>query len=152
MYNQEEKKALRLRFWNRFAAYSAAARRRKGKPAKWILDRTGIKQMKLKFDFEEEFASVGIDIETRNMDKRIDLYDRLEKIAPQLEKALGPETEWHLEYKLPTGKPISRVAAVMQGAGIYREEDWDKVVPFFYKKMTALETVFLEYKDFLSDK
>jgi hypothetical protein len=149
MLSVEEKKQLRLQFWTRFETYAAKARLRKGKPRHFILNNTGIRQLKLKLHFDEEQASVGIDIETRNLDKRIAIFAKLEELEPFISKALGPGVLWNLEVMLPTGKSISRIATVLPEVNIYHPDDWSTVVPFFYKKMSALEEFFLEFKDLL---
>jgi hypothetical protein len=149
MLSVDEKKQLRVQFWNRFEAYASKARMRKGKPKHFILNNTGIRQLKLKLHFDEEQASVGIDIETRNLDKRIALFAKLEELEPFISKALGTGTQWNLEILLPTGKSISRIAIVLPGVSIYHPNDWAAVIPFFYKKMSALEDFFLEFRDLL---
>ena len=109
MYSKDEAKQIRLEFWDRFEKYAALRRRQKGKPAKFIMNKTGIKQLKLKFHFDTTEAIVGIDIETRNLDKRIELFGKLEELKSILEKNLGTALNWQLEYTLPTGKSISRI-------------------------------------------
>lgn len=149
MYTIEEAKNTRLEFWERFENYAAVRRRQKGKPAKFIMNRTGIKQLKLKFDFNEQYALVGIDIETKNMDKRLELFEKLEQVKPHIEKALGQNLIWNIEEILENGKSISRVALKMEDVNIYEKECWDKVFPFFFKKMMKLEDFFEEFQDFL---
>jgi hypothetical protein len=113
------------------------------------MNRTGIKQLKLKFDFNEQYALVGIDIETKNMDKRLELFEKLEQVKPHIEKALGQNLIWNIEEILENGKSISRVALKMEDVNIYEKECWDKVFPFFFKKMMKLEDFFEEFQDFL---
>lgn len=149
MFSKEEAKNLRLEFWTRFEKYSAVRRRQKGKPAKWIMNKTGIKQLKLKFDLDTKRASVGIDIETRNMDKRLELFEKLEELKPLLEKKVGDEISWELDHLLPNGKSISRIALEKSGVSIYDKESWPEIFPFFYKNMTKIEDFFEEYRDIL---
>lgn len=149
MLTKEEIKETRLQFWMEFENYSAQKKKRLRKPAKWIMNDTGIKQLKLKFDIDEKRAMVGIDVETRNVDKRIEVFGKLEEIKPILEKALTQSLNWELEYILPTGKSISRVYLSLDNVSIYRKEDWPTVMEFFYKNMLVIEKVFLKYKDAL---
>jgi Domain of unknown function (DUF4268) len=149
MYTKEESKNIRLEFWKRFKDYSALRRRQKGKPANWIMNNTGIKQLKLKFEFDENQAVVGIDIETRNTDKRIELYDKLEKLKKILEEKLNQDLIWELDYIQPSGKSISRVCLKKKGVNIYEKETWAEVFPFFYKNMIKLEDFYEEFRDML---
>ena len=69
MFSKEESKILRLEFWDRFHKITAKRRLKSKRPAKWIMNDTGIRQLKLKFQFDEKTATVGIEIETRNLGK-----------------------------------------------------------------------------------
>lgn len=149
MYSKAESKEIRLEFWNRFEKYAAVRRKQKGKPAKFMMNRTGIKQLKLKFHFDENSASVGFDIETRNIDKRIELFGKLEELKSLLEKTLENKMIWELEYILRTGKSISRIAVVKEDVNIYNKDTWPEVFPFFYKNMMKLEFFFEEYREIL---
>jgi hypothetical protein len=113
------------------------------------MNNTGIRQLKLKFDFDENRAAVGFDVETRNMDKRIHVYGKLERLKTILETAMGQTLIWDIDHILPTGKSISRVYLEKNNVSIYQKEDWPQVIDFFYKNMIILEKVFEEYKDYL---
>jgi len=145
MLNKEESKQLRQDFWTRFKNYSSVRRKQKGKPALWIMNHTKISQLKLKFEFETEKAIVGIDIETRNLDKRIDLFGKLEQFKTILETTMGTEMIWELEYTLTNGKSISRIYTEKTGVSIYNIEDWPEVFSFLYKNMMKLEKFYEEY-------
>ncbi len=149
MYSKDQAKEIRLEFWDRFEKYAALRRRQKGRPAKFIMNKTGIKQLKLKFHFDTTEALVGIDIETRNLDKRIQLFGKLEELKSILEKNLGKTLNWELEHTLPTGKSISRISLAKKDVNIYNKETWPEVFPFFYKNMMKIEAFFVEYRELL---
>ncbi len=149
MYSPEEKKNSRLEFWNRFKSYSSVRRRQKGMPAKWIMNNTGIRQLKLKFEFDEHKAFVGIDIETRNVDRRLELFGRLEMLKTIFHKSMNQELNWELEHLLANGKSISRTGLEIQNVNVYDPECWPKVFTFFYKNMMKIEAFYEEYRDFL---
>jgi len=149
MFTKEEKKQIRLEFWNRFDQMSRRKRIKSRKPAKWIMNNTGIRQLKLKFDFDEKQATVGIDVETRNKDKRMELFHKLESLKSKFESALGKNLLWDPDHILPTGKSISRVYLEMRNVNIYTKDDWEKVNRFFYDHMIIFESLFTEYKDYL---
>jgi len=151
MYSKEEAKNIRLEFWNRFKGYSEIRRRQKGKKARWIMNNTGIKPLKLKFEFDENKASVGIDIETNSFDRRIDLFDRLEKLKPRLEESVGEPMKWELDYIMPTGKSISRVSLEKEDVTIYNKDCWPEVFSFLFKKMMKIEAFYEEYRDYIKN-
>jgi hypothetical protein len=149
MLSKEEEKQLRLEFWSEFDNFSIRKKKKLHKPLKWIMNNTGIKQLKLKFDFDEKRAIVGMDVETRNLDKRIDVYGKLEQLKNVFETAMHQPLTWELEYTLPTGKSISRTFLELPDVSIYNKEDWPAVMDFFYKNMAILEKVFEKNRDYL---
>ena len=76
---------------------------------KWAGDNTGIKYLNLKFHFDEKEALVCIDIVAKDLDKRIELWDKLETLKAVLDGNLEEELTWDLQYKIESGKEISRI-------------------------------------------
>lgn len=149
MYTKDEKKSLRQKFWGQFKKYSKKRKLIRGKPAKWIMNDTGIKQLKLKFHFDENHAFAGFEIETMNLDKRIELYDKLEKLKTVISNAVPVDLQWLLEVPLTDKKTVSRIIAVLPDVNIYNTSHWNTVNQFLYNVMEPIEDLFLEYKDFL---
>lgn len=149
MYSKEEAKALREEFWESFRQMSAAKRRRKKLPGNWILTQTGIKALNLKFHVDQEVALVGIDLETRNMDKRIELYEKLETLKKRLEETMGSSMNWELEYIRENGKSVSRIYMQLEGVSIYKRDTWTLAHEFMYENMMKLESFYQEYRDYL---
>jgi hypothetical protein len=148
MYSKDESKSIREEFWNEFKAWSGGKRVKAGKPGKWIMNDTGIKQLKLKFHFDEKKALVGIDVDTRNLDKRIELWDKLEKTKTLLEEKIGSSLIWDMEYQLEVNKTVSRVFCQIENVSVYDRASWKLVRDFFYRNMSSFEEFFLEYKDY----
>lgn len=149
MYSREEAKELRVTFWKQFQDFTNKRRKNKGRTGKWILDKTGINALNLRFHFDEHTALVGIDIETRNLDKRLEMYEKLESTRSQINSALGENTTWELEYVRENNKSVSRIYTSIDGVSILDSKTWNRVNMFFFDRMTALEDYFLEYKDYL---
>jgi hypothetical protein len=149
MFSIDQKKAIREEFWQEFKTFSNLRKLRAKKAGKWIMGDTGIKQLILKFHFDENIAFAGIEINTRNLDKRIELYDKLEKLKSVLIAAVPHPLQWELEASTETGQPVSRVYASIPNVSIYDRNCWQKVFRFLYEVMDPIESVFSEYKDFL---
>ncbi|HKJ78776.1 MAG TPA: DUF4268 domain-containing protein [Prolixibacteraceae bacterium] len=149
MYNREEAKQIRVNFWDQFKDYTMKRNRKTGRKGQWILNKTGINGLNLKFHFDNTIAIVGIDVETRNMDKRIDLYGKLESLQKQINKALGKNTQWEIEYTRENNKSISRIYTSLEQVNIFDPECWNSVNMFFYDRMSGLEEFYQEYKDYL---
>jgi hypothetical protein len=149
MYTSIQKKEIREEFWLRFKTYSNLRKLKNNKPGKWIMKETGIKQLNLKFYFDEHIAFAGIEVETRNLDKRIVLYDKLEKLQKILVNKVPQKLIWELEAKIIEKPETSLIYALLTGVSIYNKESWQKVFSFFYETMDPIEEVFLEYSDYL---
>lgn len=149
MFSKEEAKKLREEFWDQFKRMSSGKRAQKKFPGNWMLDQTGIKALNLRFHVDREVAQVGIDLETRNMDKRIELFEKLESLKTLLEKAMGSPLNWELEYIRENGKSVSRIYLQMEGVDIYKRNSWSEAHKFMYTNMMKLEAFYQEYRDFL---
>jgi hypothetical protein len=148
MYSKEESKAIREEFWDTFKSFSGKKRLRKKLPGNWMLTQTGVKALNLRFHMDRQVAQVGIDLETRNMDKRFELYEKLESVKKVLEEAMEEPMIWELEYIRENGKSVSRIYQQLEGVDIYNRDTWEKAQRFMYERMTRLEAFYLEYRDF----
>jgi len=148
MYSKEEAKQLREEFWSQFLSISSRRRTAKRMPGDWLLAQTGVKALKLRFHVDREVAQVGIDLETRNMDKRIELYEKLESLKKVLEEAMKSPLIWELEYIRENGKSVSRIYLEKPGVDIYNSDTWAAAHQFMYDNMMKLEVFYREYKDF----
>lgn len=148
MYSKEESKALREEFWDRFKSLSRRKRLRKKLPSDWVLSQTGIKALNLRFHVDRQVVQVGIDLETRNMDRRLELFEKLESVKKILEKAMQEPMIWELDYIRENGKSVSRIYQQLEEVDIYNRDTWSTAHSFMYDRMIKLETFFLEYRDF----
>ena len=150
MYSKDEAKQLREEFWDQFLTISRHRRLRKKLPGDWILTRTGVKALNLKFHVDTKVAQVGIDLETRNMDKRLELYEKLESVKKILEEIMGEAMNWELDYLRENGKSVSRIYLELEGIDIYDRNTWPAAHGFMYEKMMKLEDFYREYRDFFT--
>ncbi len=148
MYSKEEAKALREEFWERFKAISSTGRIRKELPVNWMLNKTGINALNLRFYIDREVAQVGIDLETKNMEKRLELFEKLESVRKILEESMQETMIWDIDYTRENGKSVSRIYLEINNVDIYNRDTWETAHKFMYDKMMKLEKFYLEYQDF----
>lgn len=148
MFSKEESKQLRKEFWDEFRTLSRRRRTAKRLPGDWLLGNTGVKALNLRFHVDREVAQVGIDLETRNMDKRLELYEKMESVKKILEETMKAPMIWELEYIRENEKSVSRIYIQMNGIDIYNKETWRKAHQFMYDNMMKLEAFYREYRDF----
>ncbi len=148
MYSKEDKKTIRKKYWSQFKVYSNKRKLKAGKPGKWIMNNTGIKHLKLKFHFDTELAWAGIEIDTKNLDKRIDLFDKFEKLKTILSNSIPVQLIWELDKDISEIKSVSRIYTEKKDVNIYNIDNWKDVNKFLYEVMDPIEDVFREYEDF----
>jgi len=148
MFSKEEAKELRLEFWHKLENRTRRLPGQKGKKKKWILDRTEIKGLDLRFDVDRKKVIVALEINHRQEEKRLELFERLETAKTLFEEAFGGPLTWDYLYEKPNGKQVCRVY-VERDADMYIKEQWPDIFYFLIDNMIRLEKAFLEVKDYL---
>ena len=151
MYSKEESKNLRTDFWQGFKHYSSPKRRAVDLPKKWMLNKTGIKSVQLKFDIDRNRAFAGVEIHNSDIDKHQIYYHKFVSLKVLLEQELGFPLVWEELCLNDTEKEISRVYRQIDNVDIYDKKCWEKVYAFFVETMLPLEQFFIEYRDFIGD-
>jgi hypothetical protein len=146
MYTKEEKKALVKSFWIHFDNYCNLQPELSWKKKKWVLHRTGIKNIDLKFEAGRKHVAVMLELNHKNEDQRLEYYERLLQYRVILEQGL------ELAYTRPMGEEVSRIFTSLRGVDIHRQSDWHAMFQFMAEKMTLLQHNFLEIADFIEDE
>ncbi|MCU4176231.1 DUF4268 domain-containing protein [Carboxylicivirga sp. N1Y90] len=148
MFSKEEAKEIRQLFWHKLENRTRRLPGRKGKKIKWIFDDTNIKGLDLRFDIDRQRAIVALEINHRNEEKRLKLYEKLEACKSIFETAFGGELQWTYLYTKTEGLEVCRVYEQIP-ADLYQQEQWPETMKFMIDRMIRLEKAFLEVKDFL---
>ncbi len=147
MYTKEERKKIRMEFWSTFKKYS----KKHGKK-KWIMQDTGINKVNLKFEFDNKKARVGYDICAYDVETRIYYYEKFESLKSILEDSLQQPLIWDLEYPVTSKKEMAKIYLEISDVNILDKNTWDIVIDFFFKNMSILEDIFVEFYDFIKYK
>ncbi|MFD0798641.1 DUF4268 domain-containing protein [Maribacter chungangensis] len=139
MFSKEESRKLREEFWIAFG---------KSYPRKWLLYKTGIKGINLKFHFDLKKAIVSLDVEG-DLEQRIENWEKIISLKSMLLNEYVPEAIFKDEYFLGNGKEISRVYLVKLDVSIHNKNTWQETMIFFNETMSKLESFFMEYEDIL---
>ena len=142
MYSKAEMSKLKREFWIAFAEKY---------PRKWLLYDTKIKDFSFKFFVDNRKAAVMIDIEPKDAEKRIALFEKLEGLRAILEEEYLKDLVFEKNLTLETGKIISRVWTERSGVSVSNPATWDEIFGFFSEKMSAMELFFNDFSDFLAD-
>ena len=141
MFSKEEAQKLKKEFWTAFG---------KSFPRKWLLYNTKIREFSLKFYVDNKKAEVSFDIEMKDEIFRNAYYEKLWSLESIIEDYAGPIFREEF-YTLDNGKVISRIWVEKHNVSVFNKNTWQEIFEFFVEKMTAFETVFYEYEDFIKD-
>lgn len=146
MYTKEESKGIKIQFWDGFKRYSKEKGR---KMTSWVLRGTQIKEVQLKFDLNEDGAFVILQIDSKLDSKRFSVFERFEKYKPVIVDACGSDLKWEKNYFIKDFKNVSMIFYQLEGASIYKKDEWKSYFDFLFSKMKILEEAYLDVKDVL---
>jgi len=140
MYSKAEMQKLKQEFWVAFAAKY---------PRKWLLYDTKIKDFSFKFFADNKKAQVMIDIEMRDEEKRIAYFEKIESLKTILDDEFIDDLVFEKNLTLESGKIISRIWTEKAGVSIGNRNSWPEIFDFFAERMTALESFYYEYDEYI---
>lgn len=149
MYNREEAKQLRLDFWNGFGYYSRNLSHLKSQNNKWVLYHTKIKNLELKFELERFTARVILEINHRNENLRLDMFEQIQQYKTVVEETFGEALIWDYVYTLPTQKEVCRIYCEKDTFDFHKREHWPAIYQYLSAHMIKMEAAFYEIKDFI---
>lgn len=138
MFSKEASRRLREEFWVSFG---------KSYPKKWVLYKTKIKGLSLKFHFDTSRAMVSFDIEG-DLEQRIALWEKLVSLAP-IFKTYVPSAIFDEYHLLENGKEISRIYVALPEVSIHNKNSWQPTMAFLFGTMVQFEAFFEDYKEVL---
>lgn len=139
MFSKDESRKLREEFWISFG---------KSYPRKWILYKTKIKGLSLKFSFDVKKAMVSIDAEG-DLEKRIDLWEKLISLKSILLEDYWPKAIFDEYHILDNKKEISRVYVVLENVSIHNKNTWLETMQFLSENMVKIEAFYNDYREIL---
>lgn len=151
MYSKEELRRLKLAFWEGFAAYCEVQPYLRRRRKMWTLYNTKVKGVELKFDATREGAYVILEVNHRNEDDRLEMYERLTWYKDVLEKDFPEGLIWDVCYVREAGNQVARIYTKREGIDFHRREDWCEFFPFMARQMYLLERNFLQIAEYLRD-
>ena len=141
MFSKEESKKIRQEFWTSFGQRSSR---------KWLLYNTKIKEVNLKFHFDNKKAQVGFIIDS--IDDVIKPYylEKFESLKSLLKNDISNDIIFDEYYETESGKIVGFIYLQLDGVSIHNKKTWEKVYQFFETYMPKFEAFFFEYKEFLT--
>lgn len=142
MYSKADAQLIKKEFWSSFGNEY---------PRKWLMYNTKIKDVTFKFNVDNKKAYVMLDIEPKDENKRTIYFEKVVSLKDILEAEFLPDVLFDRDYRLESGKIISRVWVELSDVSLNRKTDWETIFTFFYDKMDAFERFFYEHEDYIKD-
>lgn len=151
MYSKEELKALKLEFWESFAAFCEVQPYLRDRKKIWVLYDTKVKGVELKFDANRAGAYVILEVNHRREDLRLEMFERLTWYKEVLEADFPEELIWDICFVRETGRQVARIYTALEGIDLHRRSDWGTFFRFMAEKMYLLERNFMGIAEYLRD-
>lgn len=148
MFTPDEAKELRAGFWKAFEKYSRKLPEIKNPRNPYLLNKTGINHIDLKFDVERNSIKVAIEVNHKNSDRRLDVYEYLEAFKVILEEGFE-KLEWDFAYMRENQQEVCRAYVQLDGYDYMNPNHWETIHCFMAENMIRLQENFLEIRDTL---
>ncbi len=152
MFTKEEKKELIRKFWSQFDVYCLSHPELASQKKKWILHDTKISHLDLKFDVGRGFAMVALEINHRSQERRLKVYELVERYRPMLEAGFPNGLTWDFCFLRDNGQEVCRIYTQTEGVDFHKVSDWHRIYSFFAENMMKLQDNFMEIQEYLSDE
>ena len=149
MYSNDEVKLLSKEFWIVFARRCEIVPDLRYKKKKWILFDTGLNGIDLKFDVSRTEALVMIEINSRQEDRRLEIFETMLKYRLLIEDGFSVPLTWDYCYERESGQEVCRIYTSLTNVDFYRQNQWPDIFNFFIDNMLILENNLMEIKDAL---
>ena len=153
MYSKEELRQLKIDFWQLFDKRCSVHPELKYRKRKWVLHKTKIKGVALRFDVSREDAMVILELGNKNENKRLKAYEFLERYKPVIEDGFEEGLQWEFFHEREdSGAEVCRIFTRKEGVDFHRQNQWPDIYNFFIENMLKLERNFLEVRDLLQEE
>lgn len=151
MYSKDELKKLKIEFWESFAAYCEVQPYLRRRRKMWTLYNTKVKGVELKFDANRKGAYVILEVNHRQEEERLEMYERLTWYKETLEKDFPDGLIWDCCFVRKTGNEVARIYVAKEGLDLHRREHWGDFFSFMARQMYLLERNFMSIAEYLRE-
>jgi len=155
MFSKEESVRLQKEFWDAFDQRTAKIPVKGRGKKRWVLSRTGIKGMVLKFEADKKSASVIWEIYYKKPEKIDQVFELLVSYKAVINEFLDPSFVWEEDYRIETFDALyscARIYKTIDNVSMFKDGDRNVIFDFFIENMTKIEAAFNELQDILKEK
>jgi len=149
MYSKGESKQLRKEFWIVFARRCEIVPELRNKKKKWVLYDTGLSGIDLKFEVTRNEALVMIEINSRQENRRLQIFETLQKYRLLLDVGFAEPLIWDFCFTRESEQEVCRIYTSLSNVDFHRQNQWPDIFNFLINNMLILENNLMEIKDVL---
>jgi Domain of unknown function (DUF4268) len=139
-------KRVREEFWTRFGQYMALQASASGERINWINYKTGVRQVQLKIEVDDQKARIAVLITSADNLKRGQLINQF--LQDKLSLDSCSENPW--EHKVSNSSHDQTITALFQelnGVNINVRTDWPAIISFLKPLMICFDLFWNQQKD-----
>lgn len=153
MYSKDEIKELHLKFWHDFKSYSQNHPALNYQKKRWILNETQIRGVALRFELERNNAKVIIELQNKQEDRRLQIFEILERYKVVLEEGFETGLIWEFFHQREdNGQEVCRIYSQLENVDWHNQNQWPVIYDFFITNMLQLEENYLMVKEMVKEE
>lgn len=148
MLSKEDRKAYHSSFWSALKKEMNKLPSQSGKRINWLNYPTKIKPIYIRLHADNNSARFSIDIQYKDEDIRLLIWEQFEELKKVLENEMGEGT-WSVLSHNAAGQEISQISWTKEGLNMYKSTDVPKIISFFKEKLLAFDRFYSTYDEVL---
>lgn len=153
MFSKEETKELYLNFWQSFKSYCETQASLNYKKKRWILNDTQIRGLALRFEIDRKKAEVILELQNRSEDRRLQIFEILERYKVVLEEGFENSLIWEFYHKREdNNQEVCRIYTQLENVDWHRQNQWPEIYDFFIRNMLLMEDNYLMVKEMVKEE
>jgi len=153
MYSKEEIKELHLKFWHGFKSYCQTHSALNFQKKRWILNETQIRGVALRFELERDNAKVIMELQNKQEDRRLQIFEILERYKAVLEEGFKNGLIWEFYHQREDNlQEVCRIYTQLDNVDWHNLNQWPDIYNFFIKNMLQMEENYLMVKEMVKEE
>ena len=149
MYSKDEKKQLKIDFWNQFKLHMQKKRSSNGRRMNWLSYPSEVKDVYIRVDADNKGARLTFDIQGKDEGVRAILWEQLYELKIVMEQEMGTDGVWIENASTSVVSDFNRIIWERQDLNFYKPEDHPEIIAFLADRLVHFDAFYQEFKDIL---
>ncbi len=149
MFTKEERKNINNSFWKGLKKEMKPISNAEGKFINWLQYPTQLNHVYLRLDATNKYATVTFDIQIKDKEIRMLVWEQLNELKKVLEQETGNATQWESNIMNSTGQEISRISWVKENVNLFDKTTHREMYDFYKEKLVGFDRFYQTYKEIL---